>query len=649
MILFTGLLVCWIAPTSASPTAVDHSNLQLRKAFINAEQLLSKKRLTAWRKLKPTLSEYPLYPYLVLKEVRAKPSSFESSEISRLVSELDIPIQNNFLSWWLGRLQSEKNWDLIVQHYSQATSSSTRCIYTLALLRTKQSIKAIPNIHSLWLSKRSQPKACDPLFEYGLKQGVIDDELIWKRLLVTKAANNLSLSKYLSNKLQSKESKRWVARLRKAHHHPRDNLRKHLPEWIQSSFGRDVIHHAFLRIAKRDLSESVQIWRELKIKYPSEFSKLAKTEKAIALKLAYNHHQDAYQWLSKLAHEFRDETVFGLMVRSALAAESWDEVLTTIESMPAEVATRSEWTFWRARALFETEDVETANQLWEKLAVEHNFYGFLAADRLQYDYSFPAAAIQMNSDEMAEITSKVPGFVRIREWLALNRPYSARRELQELKKIEDEHFWQAAATLFHTWGWHDGAIQASYRLDQSENLALNVFYPSPFIQQVRKESIRHGVPSHWIYGIMRQESHFVPDIRSSMGATGLMQLLPSTARHTAKRQGLKKPSTSQLTSPSMNIRLGVAYFKQLLDSMHGNPVHALAGYNAGPSRSKKWQNTIHVSDPVIWVETIPFTETRLYVRRILVNFIVYDRIHNQRIAKVRDYLKNPEIQRVSTN
>jgi len=241
------------------------------------------------------------------------------------------------------------------------------------------------------------------------------------------------------------------------------------------------------------------------------------------------------------------------------------------------------------------------------------------------------------------IVEAEPGLARIREWLELRKPYNERRELRHLRSIRkgDSEFWSQAANLFHQWQWHDGAIRAAIASGRADQLPIDLTHPSPYLSSIHSESKRSAVPKHWILGIMRQESHFIHDIRSSAGAIGLMQLMPSTARNVAKRNGLKRPSKGDLSRASLNIRLGTTFFRSLLDRLQGDPVRSLVGYNAGPRRVSQWDTILRASDPAVWVETIPFTETRNYVKKILVNFIVYEEIHTAKHAKIRDYLKHP--------
>ncbi len=644
-----------VSATSSADSAFDLT--EQRKSYIKADQHLDHGRIDSWLKIRPKLKSYPLFPYLRLKEVRATQSQFSNEEISQIVSELGIPVPSNFANWWLQRLRRQGDWDLVVRHYSSSTYTNTMCHVAHAMIQLKKQESANSvtesleqSIHELWLVNRSQPEECDIVFKYGFDTDIIDDQLIFERMLLTKARNDGRLTDYLAGLLDSKEYRNWGTQLNAVHRKPQKHIANNFSKWSQSKPGRGVINHGIIRMARRDIGDTARFWSELRRTDSAAVERMPHIEKRIALRLAWAQHQDSFDWLQDLPDEVQDRKSLRLMAISALATENWNQVLQTIDLMPVDEGSQSQWKFWKARALYETGDERLANLIWSNLSDEYGYYGFLAADQLGLPYTIHQPVPSIHLNHTADIAMLEPAIPRIREWLVMNKPYYARRELKQLKSARrnDSDFWHHVAIQFHIWGWHDGAIQASYRTDRTQ-LQMNVTHPSPYAQIVRKESLRHGVPEPWIYSIMRQESNFIRDIRSGRGATGLMQLMHPTARATANRSGLKRPSLRDLQNAALNIRLGVAYFKQLLDQTDNNTIQALAGYNAGPRRARKWQNSFRASDPAIWVETIVFDETRKYVKNILVNFVIYEQIHNSLSARVRDYLQVPDIQHASSS
>ena len=630
----------------ATPTNASIYLNELRLTYLDANSLLNQKKVSAWLKLKPKLKDYPLYHYLIIKEVRATHSDYSNRQIDRIISRVDVPLPGSFRNWWLDRLIVRNDWELIIKHFSDSDTTETKCTVARAVLNTGSREDAIRHIEPLWLVSRSQPKQCDPLFDYALKNGLIDDDLIWRRILLTAQKNQSKMTKYLRGLLRSDEVKNWVKRLNQTHKNPRTMLRRHIDQWSQSHYGRQVITYGMEKITRKNSDAGYAFWQELKSSEPEAVNRVMDTEKRVAQILGWRRHIQAYNMLANLPVSLHNKSILELMARNALARENWEHVLNAINRMTDTDAQRIEWRYWRARALDETGYRREAVELFTSIAAERHFYGFLAADQLGLPYNLSQAGlISVSKDQGSQLEAE-PAIARIREWLALNKPYNARSELTYLrnKRAGESDFWIQAATLFHTWNWHDGAIRAMFASGRSSEFEVTLSHPSPFINVVRKEAIRYRVPEYWILGIMRQESLFVHDIRSGAGAVGLLQLMPKTAQIVAKKNRLKKPSRKDLSKVALNVRLGTSYFRSLLDQTEGNAVHSLVGYNAGPRRVKQWKEMIPAKDPAAWVESIPFTETRNYVKKILVNFIIYEKIFTTQHARIREFLPVPNWQ-----
>ncbi len=644
LLWLSSLFVASIAiaiPTSASTTLTE-----LRNSYRQSESLLQQKKISEWHELKPSLKNYPLYPYLELREIRATHSKYSNAHISELILNSDIPIPNYFKNWWLNRLTKQQDWIYIVKHFGNSSNTKTQCIHALALSKSASIEEIKPAIEKLWLSAKSQPKQCDPVFKYGLKKGLIGDVLIWKRLTLSAKRNYSRMVKYLGNLIKSTDVKKWADRINRVNKDPESYISRNYSQWSESTYGRDVIQHGIYRMVRKDLNRTAVFWQSLAKQNPQAAVRMADIEKYIAIRLGWRRHPEAYDWLAGLNREHLDSKTIQLTARNALASENWEGVRSTIESMPDNLATNPIWSYWHARALQKVGDLTSAENMFKSIAGQPGFYGLLAADELNLTYDLQNTGPNFSIREIGSLVTEVPAIARIREWLALQKPYNARRELNRLKNTasNDELLWTKAAYLFHLWSWNDGAIRAAHLSGHSANLNYSVTYPLPYIEHVRRESSRYVVPEHWIYGIMRQESNFIQDIRSAAGAIGLMQLIPSTAQIVAKKNGLKRPTRADLSKAPLNIRLGVSYFKSLLDRMDGNPVYALAGYNAGPLRSERWRHQFQGLDPATWIETIPITETRNYVKRTLVNFIIYDSIYNASHPRIQDYLQHQKPQ-----
>ena len=632
-------LLLFGSPVAVFATPGDEA--QLRQTFLEAERMLARGHVKNFRKIEPELKDYPLYPYLKLRELRASGSRYSDEQIATVIDSLPIPIASSFWSWWFNRLYKRKNWDLIASHFSNATTTATQCRYVEALLALKRYEQAMPVIEKLWLVGKSQPSECDGMFQFALRNNFVTERLIWKRLLLTTRRNDRKMSAYLRSLLTTSEAKYWATQLQNVQKSPTSTLRKNTKDWIKTAYGKELLEFGFNRIVRRDVDAAIELWTELKTKRDTPVEQLHSINRRIGYKLGLNHHPDAYAWLSKIPETDHSLTTRQWLIRSALLKENWPAVLQAISNLPPAEASNSVWKFWRARALHETGNRSAAEEIWTQLSKDTTYYGLLAADHLNIEHKLIQIDLNLPDEVMTSVRNH--HFVaRVRELLHLGRPYSARRELLSYSETHQKQFWLATAVLFERWGWHDGSTRVLAKALDDDEVDYHIQYPTPYITAVNRESRRNAIPAHWIYGIMKQESNFVHDIRSSASAIGLMQLLPSTARQVAGWLKIKKPTRKSLTNPALNIRLGSAYFDRLVKQWDGNLIFSLASYNAGPNRVRKWRKSSHQTDPEIWVELIPFKETAGYVRKVLKNFVVYEHTLELSYRQISDYLVLPK-------
>jgi len=340
------------------------------------------------------------------------------------------------------------------------------------------------------------------------------------------------------------------------------------------------------------------------------------------LRAARQRHPQALDWLAALDRSGADETVEGWRVRAALARGDWAAVAQWIEQLPSAQRDKGQWQYWRARALENLQRPEEANAIFTALAADPGYHGFLAADHLARPYALESSRMVHSADEM-EALSQRPGIVRAQELYALDMTVDARREWHFAIEQMNERELQLAALLAHQWGWHDRAILTMSRTDNYRDLDLR--YPIVFREQVLENAKRQKIDAAWVYGVLRQESAFMIDARSHAGALGLMQLMPGTGKATARL--LKSPlrHTRELLNVDKNIRLGTAHLRHLLDKNKGHQVLATATYNAGPQYIKKWLGSQNSELPAdVWIEIIPLTETRRYLRRVMASTLIFE-------------------------
>jgi soluble lytic murein transglycosylase len=429
---------------------------------------------------------------------------------------------------------------------------------------------------------------------------------------------NLTLAEKLAGFLPAAE-RPWVERWLAMHRYPQKEL-QNIRYPTESALARRIVRHGVMRLAQTDPEQAMQTWKRLKseIQFSSKDENYA--HRWIGVLAAQKHHPAAVEWLAVVAPEANDETARHWRVRAAARAGEWKTGLHFINDLTEDEQKQSEWRYWKARMLDKAGYGKVAAALFGELARERNYYGFMAADRLDRQYVMTNITIEPHPNEIQALLAR-PGVQMAHELYSVGEIVSARRQWSWMIRNMTSRELQVAAVIANRWGWHDRAILTVGRSTHLDDLELR--FPMLYRGMIELNADRNGIDPGWMYGVLRQESAFVPDARSTAGALGLMQLMPHTGRLTARRINLNIDGNSAILKVENNLRLGASYLKQVLDIYNGHPVLATASYNAGPHRVKEWLPAGEL-DADVWVEAIPFNETRNYVKNVLGFTTVYD-------------------------
>ncbi len=330
-------------------------------------------------------------------------------------------------------------------------------------------------------------------------------------------------------------------------------------------------------------------------------------------------------WVGTAPNTARADEVLEWQVRAALRGDSrgpdWSMVREAIERMPADLQRDPAWIYWRARALGADRREAEAQSLLRSLAGGHHFYARLAAEELGEPLALPSAAAAPAEEEVARFAAN-EGIARALKLIELGLRGDGNREWNWQTRGMDDRQLLALAEFARRQGVLDRMISTAERTREQHDFALR--FPAPHRDELAPQARAAGLDETWIYGLIRQESRFIADARSSAGALGLMQLMPATARYVARRVGMSDFRPARITDLDVNLRLGTHYLRFVLDDLDGQPVLATAAYNAGPSRPRAWRATLQRPvEGAIFAETIPFNETRDYVKKVMANAVVY--------------------------
>lgn len=606
-----------------------------RDIYKKARSALTKKQINQYQQYLSQLSQYPLFPYLRYEEMRTRISSLSDTEVDAFLAEnADGPLATRMRVAWLSQLQKKGRAESFLRYYQDDKSASLQCYFLRAKIRSNQfeenKQQYLKQIRDLWLVNKSQPKQCDALFEWYEDQGHLSSEQIWDRFSLVMEKSRLRLAKFLLKKLpadEQKQAKLWLD----AHANPNKALRdKALLE--DNHLNRKIVRHGLMRLARKDLTIAHGFWLDIQDNYAFGSDLHDEVDRNLALRAAYRHDDRATAWMYQLPKDLMDPAASLWRARSAIRSQDWELLLRGIAMLTEEEKAEPEWQYWRARALAEKGLRSDAQQIYEKIAVERSYYGFLAADKISMPYNIVDQPVQYNVQELEEI-ELTPSIIRTRELLLVDQLSDARREWNHATKNYTSQQYQTAASLAHQWGWHDYAIRTIAKGRYFDDLTIR--FPTPFTGQVNKYSSKRNLEPAFVYGIIRRESAFNEQARSPVGARGLMQLMPATAKQVAKQLKVRVPTRQDLYTPSFNISLGSKYIGDMLKKFSGHRALASAAYNAGPHRVKAWLPEGNELPADVWVDTIPFTETREYVRAILAYTALFEWQLNQQQAPTR--------------
>jgi soluble lytic murein transglycosylase len=611
--------------TSATPAA-SNPDIEARREFKQAYASLDAAAVTD----SASLPDYVLYPYLqaarlqrALTSVNRDAASLDRAIKAFLRAQQGMPVARELRYRWLLDLANREKWQEFLDTLPAANNDAElRCWQATAILATQSNSESLrvltPLLPTLWLSGTRLPAACDAPFDWARTSHLITPILIEQRARQALHAGNPSLARELAAELsvaQAEPLRQWAMLIEKPQQ-AIDALLASPAIKVEDAALQDGWH----RLARKDVDSAMARLPTL-IKARGLTSVTASPYvQSVALSLSWSRRREALTYFSRVRVADKTDVAHEWHVRAALLADDWSTVVRTITAMPEALKTQARWRYWLARAQQQVNNADTAHELYKALvANDDNYFAAMAAARLGIIYRPHAQPLPVNVDVMQQLTQQTV-MQRIRELLAVGLRTQANSEWNVVAEGWQREQTLAAAKLVSDWGWHEQTVAVTARMGLYNDYQL--LYPRPYDTAVNAAAKLSGFSSDLIYAQMRQESLFTADAVSSANARGLLQLLPATARNTAKQFKLPAPSLADLFNPAINVPLGAVHLKSLVDSFDGQMVVALAAYNAGPGAARRWLPSRAI-DSDVWIENIPYNETRIYVQRILWHSLVF--------------------------
>jgi soluble lytic murein transglycosylase len=619
--------------TTAQPLKQHNLNNQ-RQLYREALELIRKGRWKSFAKHRQQLTEYPLYPYLIYADLIADLRYSRRDKIAQYLSDYKGTVKAQHLrNKWLEYLAKRNYWTTYIEFYSEDEASTKhQCQYEYARYNRLEGAdrdNAIESAQNLWNIGKSQPKECDRLFSLLVTEKKITESLAWQRFNKALLNHQYTLARYLQRYLKSNQYKTLAERYYKVDRNPQ--LINQFSEFtLHNNEELGIIEHGLVHLAKKNSHATLKAWSHYQQTHEFSHAVRSKIVSAIIKGLyqqKFSTIADAY-FVDHL--QLLNETSQGALtewrIRQALQQRDWLAVQLWIERLPLAKRETTAWRYWAIRSM-EAETSTTQNprlqEMTASLAKERDFYGFLASEKLDKEYSLNHNPVLIDETRIASIKLQ-PAMQRARELFFHRDALDANREWLQASSNFIFEDWLAAAIIASQWQWHDKAIASLGRAKYWDDIEIR--FPLAYTDIIDKSAQKTGLKSYLILALARQESAFNPMATSSARAMGLMQLMPATAKGTARKYKLPYKKRAQLHSPEINVPIASQYYLSLLERYDNNRILASAAYNAGPRRVDQWLHKSAGKLPFdIWIELIPYKETRSYVRNILMYSIIYSR------------------------
>ncbi len=621
---FLRILMCASLFAFQSAVLADHTEVaerysHQRQLFKELTDQLQSGELDAAIARRDELKGYPLkeyFDYLVVRH-QLKQSANPASLLER-VAEFngDTRLQRRLLGVLKNRSVALERWQDYKLAWADDNSPDHPCDDLLAGFINGQPKRFTEPTRKLWSDVGRHTANCDKAFSMLLAEVTdVPTTALWQRTVALVKRGDLEAAGSLLKYFNARD-KRLVTAWIDGYDDPAAALRNEVTHG-------NTVHHKVIaelmlrRWARDDLPGAVAYWQQNATRFGFNEKEANDAVAGYAVLAAKRGIAESRQLLETVAPN-RDVRYW--RVRLALQAKDWPRCIATLDELTKQEQSMPRWQYWRARCLELQGFQSAANRIFEAISDKFEYYGFLAADRLSHQYAIQAAPLPDADSAMHELKDD-PRVIRALEYFFAGLPWEGRREWNRALKGSSKERFLGAAQLADSVDWHDRALDSAFSAGATD--VLPWLFPEAYKEDVTRHAASYDVPREFVYGVMRRESRFTPDIKSSAGAVGLMQLMPATARQMGNELSIKAP-VWRLIDSELNIKLGIRYLHFVLSRFDNNLAYAAAAYNAGPKRVKKWlqAGAAGALETDIWVELIPFDETRAYVQAVLFNTTV---------------------------
>ncbi|HBC9238526.1 TPA: murein transglycosylase [Klebsiella oxytoca] len=628
------LLAAGVSLLTLSQLAHADSLDEQRSRYAQTKQAWDNRQMDVVNQLMPTLTTYPLYPYLQYRQITDELMNQPALVVTNFIAaNPTLPPARSLKSRFVNELARRDDWrGLLAFSPEKPTGTEAQCNYYYAKWNVGQTQEAWDGAKALWLSGKSQPNACDRLFGAWRASGQQDPLAYLERIRLAMKAGNTSLVRVLAQQMPSDYQTIATAVIALAN--DPNSVMTFARTTGATDFTRQMAAVAFASVARQDVENARLMIPSLAQAQQLNEDQIQELRDIVAWRLMGSDvTEEQAIWRDDAIMRSQSTSLVERRVRMALGLGDRRGLNTWLARLPMEAKEKEEWRYWQADLLLERGRDDEAKDILRSLMQQRGFYPMVAAQRLGEEYTFRIDKAPANLDPA--LTSG-PEMARVRELMYWNMDNTARSEWANLvtSKTKDQQA-QLARYAFNQ-NWWDLSVQATIAGKLWDQLEER--FPLAYNDLFKRYISGKDIPQSYAMAIARQESAWNPKAGSPVGARGLMQIMPGTATHTVSMFSIPGYSgPSQLLDPEMNINIGTSYLQYVYQQFGNNRIFASAAYNAGPGRVRTWRgNSGGRIDAVAFVESIPFSETRGYVKNVLSYDAYYRYFMGQKDALLSD-------------
>ncbi|MGD8173024.1 murein transglycosylase [Vibrio sp. TRT 21S02] len=594
---------------------VQASDIQHQRAtYDKAQQLLDQKKVSEYRKIRPEIASYPLTPYVDYRAFLVDLGSKTPKQVNRFISEhKTFPFSARISAPYLNKLAAQKQWKTLLDfQHDEPKGERYQCLYYRAQYHAGSKELAFKGAEDLWLSGKSVSSSCDPLFKAWNNAGHQTEKLVMERMLLAFEARNGSLMNYLKKQLKSQSYLDKATTMKSLYSKPESVVafaKKHLV----TPFNQKQAVIAMKKLARTDVEKAQQALNQV-----AKTQKLDEKERQsladyISFRLINTDSASLAKWRDQAISTSKNTALIERRARLAIQQQDWKGLQKWIATLPLDKQQSMRWQYWLGRSEIALGKANQGKKRLEKQVGQLNFYSVAAAKEIQQSINYSFASLTYKP-EMVKPFSKT--LARIDELIKVNKIAAAKSEWRWLLRNVTEEQSEMLAAYAASKRWHHLTVTASIQAKMWDNIEMR--FPVAHRWWFNFYGDKHDIDPITLMSLARQESALDVEARSPVGARGIMQIMPSTAKYTARKYKLSYQGSNDLYEVGKNIEIGSQYLKSLLEKYDNNRIFALAAYNAGPHRVKTWrERTQGKLDAYAFIEAIPFNETRGYVQNIL--------------------------------